>query len=105
MIDVKSRPGNNRLRFSGAGKVDGKGATFTHVTLWLNKKNYIVNSALNQPRVGKTPKVFESIPGWQGGPFELGSGLAYNSAWNVPYRRVCNLDTNKNVNVYQDIKL
>ncbi len=104
MIDVKSRPGNNRLQFSGAGKVDGKGATFTHVTLWLNKKNYLVNSALNIPRVGKTPKVFESIPGWQGGSIEIGRGGIYNRAWRRSYRQVCELDSNRNANVYQIIK-
>ena len=103
-INVQSRRGNNRLQFSGSGKSDTKGATFSLVGLWAGRKNYIVNGDFSKPNVGKGWKIFKSIPGWQGGSIEIGRGGIYNRAWRRSYRQVCELDSNRNANVYQIIK-
>lgn len=104
VIPVKGRVGVNTLRFSGEGRSDGLGTTYTNVRLLNGSRDLIINGNFNQPNVGRGWRIFNTIPGWTGGEIEVGWGRIYNPRWS-PSTHINELDGRHNDNVIQTINL
>ena len=83
-VNIDIIPGENVLRFEGAGKQDTYGLTIDNVKFVEvgTNSNIVVNGGFEKPDLGKGWKVFDEIPGWKGKGIEVGYGKIYNQGWN-----------------------
>ena len=99
-VVVSAQPGQNVLQIEGAGKSDSYGLIVDNVKLIRQgtTSNIVVNGGFEQPNVGFSWGIFNSIPGWSGVGIEVGYGTIYQSGWNS---QVVELDGNANYQITQ----
>ena len=101
VIHVFVDVGENILKFEGAGKADGRGMILDNVKLTRlgGKRNIVKNGDFERPDVGRKWRIVNTIPGWEGKQFEIGSGHLYGKKiWNS---QVIELDGRKNCYLLQ----
>ena len=99
-VVVYAQPGQNSLQIEGAGKSDSYGLIVDNVKLIRQgtTSNIVVNGGFEQPNVGFSWGIFNSIPGWSGVGIEVGYGTIYYNGWNS---QVVELDGNANYQITQ----
>ena len=99
-VVVYAQAGQNSLQIEGAGKSDSYGLIVDNVKLIRQgtTSNIVVNGGFEQPNVGFSWGIFNSIPGWSGVGIEVGYGTIYYNGWNS---QVIELDGNANYQITQ----
>lgn len=97
---VTVKPGQNTLQIEGAGISDSYGLIVDNVQLIRQgtTQNIVVNGGFEQPSVGFSWGIFNSIPGWVGKGIEIGYGTIYHNGWNS---QVIELDGHSNYQITQ----
>ena len=118
---VEGKKGENKIELSGSNTSDSFGITIDNVSFKCKleelkeeteekkcKKNYIKNGDFENPNQNGDWSILTKnfIPGWnlETGNIEVGRGTIYNSGWEGN-GQVCELDSNQNVVISQEIKL
>lgn len=97
---VSAVAGQNTLQIEGAGISDSYGLIVDNVQLIRQgtSLNIVVNGGFEQPSVGASWGIFNSIPGWTGTGIEIGYGTIYHNGWNS---QVVELDGHSNYQITQ----